>query len=94
MALTTTVTKKSVSQTMDGMFNITYNLLYKDDTTVLIDQDFSAVFKTGFAWATTVTEKMRTAMKAAIAKYKAEQAILNGTPIDASVTNLNSTVGV
>ena len=94
MALTTTVTKKSVSQTMDGMFSITYNLLYKDDATVLIDQDFSQVFKTGMAWATTVTAKMREAMKYAIAKYKLEQAILNGAPIDASVTNLNSTVGV
>jgi hypothetical protein len=94
MALTTTITKKSVSQTFEGLFQVTYNMVYADGATVLLNQDFTENFKPQMVWGTTVTAKMREKMKAAIAKYKAAQAILNGAPIDASVTNLNSTVGV
>lgn len=94
MALSTTITKKSVTLVGDGKYTITYNLLYKDGVTTLIDRDFSQVFKPGMAWATTVTALMRDEMKKAIANYKAEQVIYNGAPIAASVQKLNETVGV
>ena len=94
MALTTTITKKSVVLTREGLYAITYNLLYKDGDTVLIDRDFTENFKTGWSWATTITAVMKAKMKLAIANYKAEQAIFTGAPIDASVQNLNETVGV
>jgi hypothetical protein len=94
MALTTTITKKSVSLSQEGLYQITMNMKYQDGATVLLDRDFSERYKTGQAWATTVTAKMRDSMKNAIRIYKEEQAILNGAPIDASVLNLNSTVGV
>ncbi len=94
MALTTTITKKSVAFAHDGMHMITYNMVYADGSTILIDQDFTTEFRTGKPWSTTVTTRMRERMKTAITRYKAEQAIFNGAPIDASVANLNSTVGV
>ena len=94
MSLTTTITKKSATLVSDGKYTITYNLLYKDGETTLIDRDFSQVFKRGMAWATTVTALMRDEMKRAIANYKAEKAIYDGAPIAASVQNLNETVGV
>ena len=94
MALSTTITKKSVTLVGDGKYTITYNLLYKDGETTLIDRDFSQVFKPGMAWATTVTALMRDEMKRAIANYKAEKAIYDGAPLAASVQNLNETVGV
>jgi len=49
MALTTTITKKSVTLVGDGKYTITYNLLYKDGETTLIDRDFSQTFKPGMA---------------------------------------------
>ena len=94
MALTTTITKKSVTLKIEGMYEVTYNMVYADGSTILIDRDFTEPFKTGQAWATTVTARMRDKMKAAMRIYKEEQAIFNGAPIDASVTNLNNTVGV
>jgi hypothetical protein len=94
MALSTTITKKSVTLVGDGKYTITYNLLYKDGETTLIDRDFSQTFKPGMAWSTTVTALMRDEMKKAIANYKAEKAIYDGAPIAASVQNLNETVGV
>jgi beta-glucosidase/6-phospho-beta-glucosidase/beta-galactosidase len=94
MALTTTITKKSVTLSMEGMYQITYNMVYADGATVLFERDFTQPFKVGQGWSTTVTLRMRDEMKKAIRVYKEEQAIFNGAPIDASVTNLNSTVGV
>ena len=94
MALTTKIIKKSVTCSQEGLYQITYNMVYADGVTVLIDRDFTEPFKTKRAWATSITATMREKMKKTIATYKAEQAILNGAPIDASVANLNSTVGV
>jgi hypothetical protein len=93
MALTSTITKKSVTQSMNGLFNITFNLQYKNDAVVLIDQDFDHKYRTGQA-PSIVYFDVLTAMKAAIQKYKDEQEILNNALLDTVVTNLNANVGV
>jgi len=93
MALSTTITKKSVTYSQEGMFNVTLNLLYKSDEVVLIDRDFSLRYKPGTAWVPVFTEA-KEKMKAAIRIYKEEQVLLNAVGLDGVVTNLNATVGV
>lgn len=93
MALSTTITKKSVSLSQEGLYNITLNMLYKDGETVLLNIDFSERYKTGQAYSA-VFFAMKERMKAAIRHYKQEQAIFNAVALDTIVTNLNSTVGV
>jgi hypothetical protein len=98
MALSTVVTPLPVTRRMPDMFDINLRMVYADTVggvvTILIDKPYSEPFKTGQAWSTTVTARMRARMKADIANYKLEQAIFNGAPLAACVENLNSTVGV
>jgi hypothetical protein len=93
MALTTTITKKSVTLTQEGAYQVTVNLLYKDGDTVLLDQDFSERYKTGQAWSV-LFANMKERIKTAIRHCKEEQAIFNAAGLDTVVTNLNNTVGV
>jgi len=94
MALSSLITVKSVSQSQPSLYNIVFNLLYKDGETVLLDQDFS------YSQAAPVTEwascnaNVRKRMKVAIQKYKDEQLILNAAGLATVVTSLNANVGV
>ncbi len=93
MALSMTITKKSVSCSQEGLYQITLNLKYQDGTTVLLDQDFTEVYKTGQV-VSRVLERFKEQMKTAIRKYKEAQVIFNAAALDSVVTNLNNTVGV
>lgn len=93
MALSTTVTKKSVTCSQEGLYQITLNMKYQDGTTVLLDQDFTERYKTGQA-INLVATSFREQMKMAIRKYKEGRVIFNAAQLDTVVTNLNSTVGV
>lgn len=91
MALSTTITKKSVVQTQDGLYSVTLNLQYKDGVTVLLDRDFTENYWKGGTF-NFVNFKAR--MKDTIQQYKDEQALFNGTVLATVVTNLNNQVGV
>ena len=93
MALTTTITKKSVTLSQEGLYQVTLNMVYADGATVLLDKDFSEPYKTGQTWST-FTFNMKAKMRAAIRYYKEEQAVVAAAGLDAVVTNLNTTVGV
>lgn len=93
MALTTIITKKSVTCGQEGLYQITLNMQYRDGTVVLLDQDFSEVYKTGQI-VSRVLERFKEQMKLAIRRYKEAQVIFNAAQLDAVVTNLNNTVGV
>jgi len=93
MALTTTITKKSVTCSQEGLYQITLNMVYADGATVLLDQDFTERYKTGQA-VNIVAVSFRENMQAAIRKYKESQVIFNAAQLDTVVMNLNSTVGV
>ena len=93
MALTTTITKKSVSLVTTGLYTITLNMKYADGATILIDQDFSQPWSTGQTFSS-VFFAFKTDMMAAIANYKAVQSVLNGGGLAAIITNLNNVVGV
>ncbi len=47
MALTILVTKKIVTQSQSGLWNITLNLVCKDGVPEVINQDFSMRYKVG-----------------------------------------------
>ncbi len=93
MALSTTITSKSVNLVTAGVYNITLNMLYKDGETVLLDQDLSEPWSTGQAFSV-VFFAFKAKMMAAIANYKSEQTVKNGGGLAAIVTNLNNVVGV
>jgi len=47
MALTLTVEKRSVTETMDKMWSIVLNLSILDGTDVVINKDFTLKYRTG-----------------------------------------------
>jgi len=73
MALSTTITKKSVTLITVGVYNITLNMLYADGETVILDQNFTEPWSTGQAFSA-VFFAFKAKMMAAIANYKTEQA--------------------
>jgi hypothetical protein len=93
VAISSVITKKSVSSVGEGSYLINVNLKYQDGATVLLDLDFSEKFKTGQAYST-VFFNLKERMKAAIRHHKEEQAIFTAAALDTVITNLNSTVGV
>ncbi len=93
MALSTIITKKSVSESQERLYQITLNMKYQDGTTILLDQDFTERYKTGQV-ISIILERFKEQMKLAIRHYKEAQVIFNAAALDAVVTNLNSTVGV
>ena len=82
------VTKKSVTYIQGDLFNITLNLQYLDDETVLIDADFSEHYAIGEKAATAAKFKIR--MQEMIDDYKATQIIFNSAAMNAAVTTLQN----
>jgi hypothetical protein len=89
MALTATVTKKSVTYTNTTDFNIVFNLLVNDGATVVLNMDVSTVFdKTDTVpkKITEVTEKIQTEIN----KYKSSIAVFNSTALNNAVTSIQN----
>jgi hypothetical protein len=87
MALTATVTKKSVTYMNPNDYNITLNLLLKDGTTEVLNQDISFPFdKTDTVPKKTLEVISR--MQAEIDKYKAAQVIFNSAALNTAVANV------
>jgi hypothetical protein len=93
MALTVAVTKKSVTTSQDGLYQITLNLQYLNGTAVLIDQDFSENYWVGQTPAFVIA-KFKEKMQKAIDDYKAAQVIFNSATLDTAITNLKNGLGV
>ena len=81
------VTKKSVSKPRNGMFSITLNLKVTEDTTTLIDKDFTEIHKIEQTIVNTLN-KFKTKMQEAIDFYKAEQVIFTSTQLNSAITVL------
>jgi len=93
MALSTVVTKKSVSLLAAGQYQITLNMQYLDDAVVLLDQDFTEHYHNSQTPAS-VFVVFKAKMQEAISQYKAEQVIYNASALDTAVTTLQSTLEV
>lgn len=88
MALTKTVTKKSVTNPQSKLYIITFNLKVSDGVSNVIDQDFSCEYRTGevvTAKVAEITEKMQICVD----RYKAEQVIFNSAGLDNAVSNIS-----
>jgi len=91
MALTATVTKKSVTQTMDKLWSIALNLSVTDGAVEVLNQDFSLKYRPGQDVAEKV-KAVRDEMQKTIDDYKGEQQLLNHAHLDTAVTWLNNNI--
>lgn len=89
MALTITITKKSVTQSQDGLWNIVLNLICKDGVPEVINQDFTMRYKTGQD-IEVVIKKIQGEMQKTIDYYKSSQVIFNHAKLATAITYLNS----
>ncbi len=90
MALTIEVTKETVSEQMDKLWNITLNMkLFDGSTGAIFNQDFSIRYRTGEDIADKESE-VQLMMQDAIDDFKAEQVIFDHAKMDTMVTNLNN----
>jgi hypothetical protein len=88
MALSKTVTKKSVKYAMEKLNIITFNLVVLDGAVEVINQDFSCNYIPGDAPASKVAEIVKQ-MQVVIDRYKAEQVIFNAAALDTAVTSIS-----
>lgn len=89
MALTITVSKKSVEQVMSGEWNITLNMTCLDGSTEVINQDYSVSYKLKAALST-VFGPMQKEMQKTIDAYKSSMTIYNHVKLANVVTYLNN----
>jgi hypothetical protein len=89
MALTITVTKKSVTQSQEGLWLITLNLVCLDAAVEVINQDFTMKYKTGQDVEVKV-KLLQEEMQDVINYYKASQVIFNHTKLATAVAYLNN----
>lgn len=89
MALTVEVTKKAVTTSQDGLFQITLNMKYLDGATVLIDQDFTENHWLGQPPSVAVG-RFKERMQKTIDNYKASQGIFNAAALDTALTTLKN----
>jgi len=89
MPLTILITKKSVTQSQEGLWKITLNLACKDGVPEVINQDFSVRYKTGQD-IEVVVKKTQEEMQRVINFYKSSQVILNHAKLATAIIYLNS----
>lgn len=87
MALTATVTKKSVNYVQPKLHNIVFNLILKDGTAEVLNNDFSCQFAQG-DMVSQKTAKMIEEMQIIIERYKQEKNIFNSSQLDGEVTTI------
>jgi len=93
MALQIEVTKVSVSEQMDKLWNITLNLTCTEDSVEVINCDFSVRYRPGQD-AEAKTKGLLAEMQEAINEYKGEQQIINSAQLDTAVTWLQDNLEV
>lgn len=93
MALTITETKKRVTRVMPGQWNITRNLVFKEDGVEVLTKDFTLSYKTGDD-ITLLAVKFLKVEQEAIDIYEGEQAILKNPKMDQMTTYLNANLVV
>lgn len=86
------VTKKSIIHIQDNLFDITLNMQYLDNETVLIDANFTEHYATGEKAATAAKFKAR--IQELINNYKAAQVIFNSAAMDTAIMALQNELEV
>lgn len=85
MALTATVTKKSVTYTQPKLHTIIFNLSLKEDTVEVLNRDFSCEFRAGDSASDKIV-KITKDMQIEIENYKSAQVIFNSATLNTAVT--------
>ena len=93
MALSKTVTKKSVNYVQEKMHNIVFTLTLTDNSVEVLRQDFSCQYAQGDTPAEKVA-KVTEQMQIVIDRYKAEQVIFNSVALNTAVTNIQGGLNV
>lgn len=88
MALSATVTKKSVLYIQPKLHEITFNLLLKNGVVEVLNHDVSIQFHAGDTPASKVTRVVEL-MQEKIDNYKSEQAIFTSALLNNAVTSIN-----
>jgi len=81
------ITRVSVNKVMDGMFAITLNLTVTENSTILIDSNFTENHKINNSISYTVN-KFKDKMQKYIDDYKANQQIFNSPQLNSAMTSL------
>ena len=89
MALSATVTKKSVTYTSATDFNLVFNLLLKDGTLEVINVDIPIQFDKTDSVAKKIAE-VTEKMQLEIDRYKSAQTVFNSTALNNAVTNIQN----
>jgi hypothetical protein len=87
MALTKTVTKKSVSGNQESINIITFNLSLKEDTIEVINKDFSVEWRKGENIADKVKD-VTAQMQSEINSYKAQKVIFDSAALNNAVNSI------
>lgn len=93
MALTATVTKKSVMEVQSKLWNVTLNMTLKDGTTEVLNKDYALHYRPGDSIAAKKNAWIAM-MQADIDKYKSEKTIFNAAALNTVVTNVGSALEV
>lgn len=89
MALSVTITKKSVQLIQEKLYHVTINMKITDGTTEVLNQDFSVKYRTGESIAIKQNELIAQC-QAAINKYKAELQIYNAASFTTMCNNIQT----
>ena len=93
MVLTATVTKKSVTEVQDKLWNVTLNMTLKDGAEEVLNKDYALHYRPGDSIAAKKNAWTAT-MQADIDKYKGEKTIKNAAALNTVVTNVGSALVV
>ena len=89
MALTATVTKKSVAYMMPDMWSVSINVVLFDGSVEVWDRDYSVRYRAGDTIEAKQAKLIEMA-KADIDKYKSEQMIFDAPAFDDVVANIQT----
>jgi hypothetical protein len=89
MALSVSITKKSVTRQQDKLYNISVNMSLKDGVTEVLNQDFSIRYRTGDNIANKKAE-LQAKIQEVIDNYKAEQVLFNAVAFTNMCTNIQN----
>lgn len=89
MALVATVTKKSVSESMLDLFNITLNMVLVDGVDEVINRDYSVRYRPGDSISAKQTALYKM-MHEDIQKYESEKQIFDAAALNTVVANVEA----
>ena len=93
MTLTATVTKKSVTEVQDKLWNVTLNMTLDDGAVEVLNKDYALHYRPGNSIAAKQATWIAT-MNADIDTYKSEKTIFNAAALNTVVTNVGSALEV